>query len=89
MAFAVNQNNPVYQMTTDKMRGILLGEITNWADVGGRDLPIKVVQVREGGGVEASIESALLKGKGINVTEPISCKLALKSSKSSNNCLGH
>lgn len=71
MAFAVNQDNPVHQMTTDKMRGILLGEITNWADVGGRDLPIKVVQVREGGGVQASIESALLKGKGINVTDPI------------------
>ena len=71
MAFALNQDNPVHQMTTDKMRGILLGEITNWADVGGRDLPIKVVQVREGGGVQASIESALLKGKGINVTDPI------------------
>lgn len=71
MAFAVNQDNPVRQMTTDNMRGILLGEITNWANVGGRDLPIKVVQVREGGGVQASVEGTILKGKSINVANPI------------------
>ena len=71
MAFAVNQDNPVREITTDKMRSILLGEITNWRDVGGRDLPIRIVQVREGGGVQASIEQALLKGKTINVPDPI------------------
>lgn len=71
MAFAVNQDNPVHEITTDKMRSILLGEITNWRDVGGRDLPIRIVQVREGGGVQASIEQALLKGKTINVPDRI------------------
>ena len=71
MAFAVNRENPVKEMTVDKMRGILMGEITNWKDVGGRDLPIRIVQVREGGGVQASIEEVVLKGKSISVQNPI------------------
>lgn len=64
MAFAVNKGNPVRHLDNDKMRAVLLGEITNWKAVGGRDLPITVVHVREGGGVEASVE-ALLLGKSI------------------------
>jgi phosphate transport system substrate-binding protein len=53
------------------LRGILLGRITNWRDVGGRDLPIKIVQVRAGGGVQASVESELLDGAKLNVANPI------------------
>ena len=71
MAFAINRDNPVHTMTDDNMRRILLGEITNWHDVGGPDLPIRVVMVREGGGVQASIEEELLEGKNINVPSPI------------------
>jgi len=70
MAFAVNKDNPVQEITADKMRGILLGEITNWRDVGGRDQSIRIVQVREGGGVQASVETELLDGKSINVLNP-------------------
>ena len=42
-----------------------MAKITNWKAVGGPDLPIKIVHVREGGGVQASIEAVLLDGKGI------------------------
>jgi phosphate transport system substrate-binding protein len=71
MAFAVNQDNPVREITSDKMRAILLGEITDWKQVGGHDLKIRVVQVREGGGVQASIEGALLGGKAVAAPNPI------------------
>jgi phosphate transport system substrate-binding protein len=71
MAFAINRENPVHEITADKMRDILLGKISNWRDVGGPDLPIRIVQVREGGGVQASIENELLNGKNINVQNPI------------------
>ena len=71
MAFAINKDNPVREMTTDKMRAILMGETTNWHDVGGRDLPIKIVQVRGGGGVQASVEEVLLNGKSIGALDPI------------------
>lgn len=76
MAFAINRDNPVHAITSDKMRGILLGEITNWRDVGGPDLPIRIVKVREGGGVQASIEAELLHGKSINVADPIRVQIS-------------
>ena len=71
MAFAVNRDNPVHKITDENMRHILLGEITNWHDIGGPDLPIKIVMVQEGGGVQASIENDLLAGKGINAPNSI------------------
>jgi len=76
MAFAINRDNPVRTITSDKMRGILLGEITNWREVGGPDLPIRIVKVREGGGVQAAIENELLRGKGINVPDPIRVQIS-------------
>src|SRR5271170_5440620 len=66
MAFAVNKDNPVRTMTSETMRDVLLGKITSWREVGGRDLPIRIVQVRDGGGVQASIEEALLNGQSIS-----------------------
>jgi phosphate transport system substrate-binding protein len=76
MAFAINRDNPVHQITDDNMRRILLGEITNWRDVGGHDLPITIVMVHDGGGVETSIESSLLDGKSVNVSNSILVQLS-------------
>lgn len=71
MAFAVNRDNPVHHVSDADMRRILLGEITNWREVGGADLPISIVMVREGGGVQASIEHDFLGGKHIKAVKPI------------------
>jgi phosphate transport system substrate-binding protein len=76
MAFAINRDNPVRKITDDNMRRILVGEITNWRDVGGPNLPIKIVMVREGGGVQASIESDFLNGKSVNVPNPMLVQLS-------------
>ncbi len=70
MAFAVNKDNPVRHLDNDRMRSILLGEIANWKDVGGQDLPIRIVHVREGGGVQASVEAMLL-GKSMTAKNVI------------------
>jgi phosphate transport system substrate-binding protein len=71
MAFAVNKANPVTAVTDDQMRKILLGKITNWHDVGGPNEPIRIVQVRGGGGVQASIEVEFLHGQHIAPVNPI------------------
>lgn len=76
MAFAVNQKNPIRRLTSEQMRAILLGKITNWREIGGPDLPIRVVHVRDGGGVQASIEQELLDGKTIQVPEPIAVQIS-------------
>jgi len=76
VAFAVNRKNPVRQLTAEQMRAILLGTITKWRGVGGPDLPIRVVLVREGGGVQASIEQELLDGKAISAPDAITVQIS-------------
>jgi len=76
MAFAVHGDNPVRAITVANLRRILLGEIRNWNEVGGRDVPIRLVMVREGGGVQASVESQLLKGEKITAPDPIRVQIS-------------
>jgi ABC-type phosphate transport system substrate-binding protein len=76
VAFAVNKSNPVRKMATEQMRAIMLGTITNWREVGGSNLPIRVVHVREGGGVQAAIEQELLDGKAINAANVVPVQIS-------------
>ncbi len=39
----VNKNNPVKNLSTDQVRAIFRGDITNWKEVGGWDKPVAVV----------------------------------------------
>jgi phosphate transport system substrate-binding protein len=43
----VNRNNPVDNISFAQLRGILLGKITNWKQLGGQDAPIHLL-VRKG-----------------------------------------
>ena len=42
--FLININNPVKSLTTDQIKDIYSGKITNWSEVGGDDAPIKAYQ---------------------------------------------
>ncbi len=81
MAFAVNPDNPVRSISTENLRGILQGRISNWQSVGGPDLPIRVVMVREGGGVQLSIESQVLNGAKVAPADLISVQISSQVTK--------
>ncbi len=53
LIFVVNANNPVDNLTTEQVRKIYTGEITNWNEVGGNDEPIVAFQRNEGAGSQA------------------------------------
>jgi phosphate transport system substrate-binding protein len=72
-AFVVHPSNPLRNLPLHAVRRILTGEITNWTELGGPDLPIRVVAVRQGGGVLASVEGRLL-GKG-HISAPDTIRL--------------
>ena len=71
IAFAIHPSNPVRTADLDTIRNVLLGKIDNWQTLGGPDLPLRVVVVREGGGVQFSVEAELLGGTHIAPDNPI------------------
>jgi len=56
IAIVVNPKNPVQNLTTDQIRDIFNGKITNWKEVGGNDAPITVVSREAGSGTRSSFE---------------------------------
>lgn len=64
VAVVINPDNPVKALTTEQVKKIFLGEITNWKDLGGENAPI-ILNVRDAasGTGEYFIEHFLGKGK--------------------------
>jgi len=67
--FFVNRNNPVEDLTAGQIRSIYAGEITNWAEVGGRDRIINPVTRLAGSGSQTAME-AFMAGKRIGGKSP-------------------
>ncbi len=61
LVFVVNAENPVDNLTTDQIRGIYSGEITNWKEVGGEDRPIQAFQRNSGSGSQALMEKLVMQ----------------------------
>ena len=61
LVFVVNENNPVDNLTTEQVRKIYAGEITNWKEVGGEDAEIVAFQRNEGAGSQALMLKHVMK----------------------------
>ncbi len=57
--FIVNANNPVSDITTDQIRGIYSGRITNWSELGGKNMPIAAMHRNEGSGSQTALEKLM------------------------------
>lgn len=65
VAFPVNPDNPVRSVSVAKLRQLLNGQIDNWRQLGGPDLPIHVVSIGADNGPKRATEEALLAGQRI------------------------
>lgn len=54
--FFVNKDNPVNNLTTEQVKGIYSGKITNWKEVGGKDEKIVAFQRNEGSGSQSMLK---------------------------------
>lgn len=59
----VNAKVDVDSLTTDELKGIFTGAITDWSQVGGTAGKIQVIERKAGSGTRATFENAVLKGE--------------------------
>ena len=67
LAIIVHKNNPVTNLTTDQIKAMYMGEITNWQQVGGPDAPVKMY-ARRGkiSGVGYAIRQYIFKDSNVD-----------------------
>ena len=54
--FFVHKDNPISSLTTEQIKGIYSGKITNWKEVGGQDEEIVAFQRNEGSGSQSMLK---------------------------------
>jgi len=54
--FFVHKDNPIDNLTTEQIKGIYSGEITNWKQVGGKNEKIAAFQRNEGSGSQSMLK---------------------------------
>lgn len=54
--FFVHKDNPIDNLTTEQIKGIYSGEITNWKQVGGKNEKIEAYQRNEGSGSQSMLK---------------------------------
>lgn len=54
--FFVHKDNPIDNLTTEQIKGIYSGEITNWKQVGGKNEKIAAFQRNEGSGSQSMLQ---------------------------------
>ena len=57
IAIVVNNENTVEDLALEQIKGLATGEITNWSEVGGPDLPVVLVGREAGSGTRDGFES--------------------------------
>lgn len=60
VAFIVNKENPVRELSAQQITNILKGTVSNWREVGGADMPIMVVIGKDGENLCTMTKDALL-----------------------------
>ncbi|MHB8894652.1 MAG: phosphate ABC transporter substrate-binding protein [Candidatus Geothermincolia bacterium] len=75
----VNPGVTVNSLTTDQARGIFLGTIKNWSEVGGPNAPITVVIRDEASGTREMFDEKVLGKTSTNPVKPVSGALETNS----------
>ena len=57
--FIVNDGNPVNNITIEQIRGIYSGEIKNWKELGGKDIPIAAMRRNKNSGSQTALEKLM------------------------------
>lgn len=64
-------NNSVDTLTMDQLRAVYSGSVTNWAELGGDDLEIKVVGRQETSGTNSVFKNAVFGDTGLEIKSDV------------------
>ena len=76
IVFTVHPSNWIRKLNADELRRVLLGEITNWKELGGADLPIRIVMVDSGAGIPLTLQTQFLRGKQVTTKDAIRVRIS-------------
>lgn len=62
IVFVVHESNPISSLNKQQIKAIFTGQVTNWKQVKGPDLPIKVFAPASGQAVRSAVEKSILDG---------------------------
>lgn len=65
IAIIVHSSNPIQGLSTEEIKDIYTGKITNWKELGGKDLKIVVVSRDSSSGTFETFGTIVLKGKKV------------------------
>ena len=65
IAIVVHPTLPANDLALEQLQAIYAGEISNWRQLGGRDVPITLITREEGSGTRAAFEALVMGGRRI------------------------
>ena len=71
IAVIVNAGNPVGNLSIAQLRAVYAGDVTNWSELGGPDLPILVVNRDEASGTREAFKSIVMDGTRFDATAAV------------------
>lgn len=80
LAVLVNKNNPVDKLTIEQLRDIFMAKITNWKEVGGKDLKIVILSRESNSGTHMFFKERVLRNNDKNAKDEFSVHSLMMSS---------
>jgi phosphate transport system substrate-binding protein len=80
LAVLVNKSNTVDKLTIEQLRDIFMAKITNWKDVGGKDLKIVILSRESNSGTHMFFKEHVIRNNGKNSKDEFSVHSLMMSS---------